>query len=122
MASALVSHETKGDVPPYSDTKVTLAFGDDVFPVLVERLGEQSVEVLLSALQAAVRLLPTPLNAVKAVSAGLIPRLVALSSHAEVSVRRKAVEALEAAITAPAPKAAFVEGAPSLSSWHCVRH
>jgi hypothetical protein len=107
---ALFSHETKGDVPPYPDNKVTLAFGDDMMPVLVERLRTDSVEVLLAGLQAAIRLLPTPGNTVRAVEAGGIAEFVKLSLHPVLDVRRKAVSALQAALKFPQAKAAFVEG------------
>lgn len=109
-SSALFTHETMGDVPFYPDTKVTLAFGDDVFPVLVAKLGSDSVDILLAALQAATRLLPSPLHGVKAVAAGAVEQFAVLCAHEDVGVRRRAARALEVIFATPQAKEAFVAG------------
>lgn len=121
MASIIESHEAKGDVPPYPDTKVTLAFGDDVFPVLVARLrGAAHDDVLLSGLQAAIRLLPTPLNGVKATEAKAVEAFVGLAEHGSPAVRRKAVQALEILLQTPQAKEVFVSGEYFIYRWHVV--
>ena len=109
--STIAAHACMPDVPPYPDTKVTLAFGNDTMPVLVTKMKSDSVEVLRAALQAAGRLLPTSLNAAKAVSAGAVPELVRLCSHDDVVVRQRASAAVEVAMVNPSVKRAFVEGA-----------
>lgn len=110
MSSAIVSHETRGDVPPYPDTKVTLAFGDEVFPMLVVHLRSPTLEVVQSALGAGNRLLPTAINTVKAVAAGAIPEYARLCKHTMVDIRRAAATALEIAFVQPQAREAFAEG------------
>lgn len=111
MSDCIYDHETKGDVPPYPPSKVTLAFGDDVFPVLVTRLRSEDVEVLIAALKASCRLLPTPLDAVKAVNAGVMPEFVRLAQHANEAVREQATNAILAALGSSQGKEALVGGA-----------
>ena len=109
--TTLRDHAVRGDVPPYPDTKVTLAFGNDTLPVLVTRLRESdSVEVLQAALQAVLRLIPVALNAVKAVTAGVVPELVRLCSHSDTVVRQRASHTVEVGMVNPNFKRAVVEG------------
>jgi hypothetical protein len=70
----VVSHAARGDAPVLPETRVTLAFGNDTFPVLVRKLQSEDPVVLRAALTAAGRLLPTSMNCVKAVCGAVVWR------------------------------------------------
>lgn len=109
MESRLPDHECKTDIPPFPDTKVTLAFGAMTFPVLVTKLQSADAEVLRGALRASVRLLPTALNTTNAARAGAIPEFARLCCHEDTLIRQRASKALVIALKQGIAKDAFVK-------------
>ncbi len=71
---------------------------------------------------AASRLLPTALNAVKAVAAGIVPQLARLAAHDDASVRLKAVQALGIIFVHPSARAAFIDGASPVLAAQTLCH
>jgi hypothetical protein len=113
----LVSHAARAAPAARDPERVTLAFDNATMPVLFEKLGSDNVRVVTSALGVLSRQAGTALSVVKAVSAGIPPRVIGLmkDSH-DAGVRRGAAKALELMTAFPAAQSAVARAPPLVAA------